>query len=113
LGAHGLVYANVVNMFVRIVWSFGFVRRFLHRQNTDLAFKEFALRPQTYAVGAAVTAMFSALKSNIDSYGDVIPFGLGGSYVLLVLYSEREHIMKLYTKLQETVKFKVTQSKTD
>jgi oligosaccharide translocation protein RFT1 len=84
LGAHGLVYANVVNMFVRIVWSFSFVRRFLHRQDTDLAFKEFALRPQTYAVGAAVTAMFSALKSNIDSYGDVIPFGLGGSYVLLV-----------------------------
>ncbi|KAL2787251.1 Rft protein-domain-containing protein [Aspergillus keveii] len=84
LGAHGLVYANVVNMFVRIVWSFSFVRRFLHRQDTDLAFKEFALRPQTYAVGAAVTAMFSALKANTDSYGDVIPFGLGGSYVLLV-----------------------------
>jgi hypothetical protein len=29
------------------------------------------------------------------------------------LYSEREHIMKLYTKLQEAVKFKFTLSKTD
>ncbi|KAL2802286.1 Rft protein-domain-containing protein [Aspergillus granulosus] len=113
LGANGLVYANIVNMIVRIIWSFSFVRRYLRRHSSDLAFNEFALRPQTYAAGTVVTVLFSAVGSKIPSHGDILSFGLGGCYVLLILYSEREHVMAHYTKLQNALKSKIKRSKTD
>ncbi|KAL2844297.1 Rft protein-domain-containing protein [Aspergillus pseudoustus] len=113
MGARGLVYANIVNMFVRIVWSMRFIRRYLCQHNSDITFNEFALRPQTYAAGAAAMALFSAAEAKLPSYGNILPFGLGGGYVLLMLYSEREHIMTHYTKLQRVIKSRTTRSKTD
>ncbi|KAL3457747.1 Rft protein-domain-containing protein [Aspergillus heterothallicus] len=112
MGARGLVYANIVNMLVRIVWSFNFVQQYLNRHNADLGLNEIALRPQTYASGAAMALLLAAVESRTP-YGDVLRFGLGGGYVLLVLYFERDHIVKHYTKLRGTVKSRIMGPKTD
>ncbi|KAI9367029.1 Rft protein-domain-containing protein [Aspergillus egyptiacus] len=84
LGARGLVYANIVNMSIRILWSFSFVQRYLNRQHSDILLKEFALRPLTYAAAAVMTVLLSTMKFGSDSYEVMIPFIIGGIYILLV-----------------------------
>ncbi|KAL4801389.1 nuclear division Rft1 protein [Aspergillus unguis] len=98
LGARGLVYANIVNMSVRTIWSFCFVRQFLHKQGSSLALNEFTLRPKTYAIGAAVTILFSGSGLKLDSRHEFLPFMIGVVYVLIVFYCEREQAMAYYDK---------------
>ncbi|KAL6235416.1 hypothetical protein BDW75DRAFT_143086 [Aspergillus navahoensis] len=99
LGARGLVYANIVNMSVRIIWSYSFVRKYLRQHKLDLSMNEFALRPSTYAAGAIVAVLLSETRVQPNSYGDLIPFIAGAGYVLLLLYCERQHVMVYYNKI--------------
>ncbi|KAL4974546.1 Rft protein-domain-containing protein [Aspergillus desertorum] len=99
LGARGLVYANIVNMSIRIIWSYSFVRHYLRQHNLDLSMDEFALRPSTYAVGAIVAVLLSETVVQTNPYGDLIPFIVGAGYVLLLLYCERQHVMNYYEKV--------------
>ncbi|KAF7133760.1 hypothetical protein CNMCM5793_005114 [Aspergillus hiratsukae] len=57
LGARGLVYANIVNMTVRIFWSLTFIRKYMHHHDNDIALTEFGLRPHTYIVGFLMTTI--------------------------------------------------------
>ncbi|KAL4785835.1 Rft protein-domain-containing protein [Aspergillus varians] len=106
LGARGLVYANIVNMAVRIIWSFTFVRQYLRQYKLDLCLSEFAPRAPTNAAGAIVAVLLSDMGSRIISEGDLIPFIVGGIYALLVLYCEREHVMTHYIKVYQFFKSK-------
>ncbi|KAL5332162.1 Rft protein-domain-containing protein [Aspergillus crustosus] len=112
LGARGLVYANIVNMSARIIWSFSFIKQYLHQNKFDLELQEFALRPQTYTAGAIVTALLSVSKSNVEPYMASKPFIIGAFYVLIVLYCEREHIMTHYDKIYRFMKAKEPRAKT-
>ncbi|RHZ49888.1 uncharacterized protein CDV56_101622 [Aspergillus thermomutatus] len=57
LGARGLVYANIVNMAVRIFWSLTFIRKYMHHHGNDITLTEFGLRPHTYIVGFLMTTI--------------------------------------------------------
>ncbi|KAL2833218.1 Rft protein-domain-containing protein [Aspergillus cavernicola] len=111
MGARGLVYANIVNMSIRIVWSFSFVREYFRQHKSNLALDEFALRPRTYAAGAIATVILSDVESRISSYRDLISFTVGGLYILLVLYFEKEPIMTHSNRIYQYLRSKGTRSK--
>lgn len=54
LGARGLVYANAVNMFCRIVWSFFFINSYFKRHDVQFGFQE--LIPTVASLLAAGTS---------------------------------------------------------
>ncbi|KAL4937154.1 hypothetical protein BDV06DRAFT_203486 [Aspergillus oleicola] len=83
-GARGLVYANIVNMFVRITWSFSFVRKYFHEHKSELSLSEFNLRPLTYASGAIMAFLLSDMCSRVRPQKDFALFVIGGSYCLQV-----------------------------
>ncbi|RAH45985.1 Rft-1-domain-containing protein [Aspergillus brunneoviolaceus CBS 621.78] len=58
LGAQGMVYANIVNMAVRTIWSFLFIRSFLQRCTLALRPSEFLPRPQTFLAGIMISTAF-------------------------------------------------------
>ncbi|KAL4998091.1 Rft protein-domain-containing protein [Aspergillus recurvatus] len=118
LGARGLVYANIVNMSVRIIWSYSFVQKYLRQHKLELSMNEFALRPSTYAAGAIVAVLLLETEIQTNSYGDLIPFIIGAGYILLLLYCERQHIMVYYDKVyiflrSKNMRSKVQQIKAD
>lgn len=84
LGARGLVYANIVNMSVRIIWSYSFVRNYLRQHRSDLFMNEFSLRSSTYAAGVLVAGLLSNTGVLTKSYGDLILFIVGAGYSLLL-----------------------------
>ncbi|PTU20177.1 hypothetical protein P175DRAFT_0439402 [Aspergillus ochraceoroseus IBT 24754] len=84
LGARGLVYANIVNMAVRIIWSFSFIRRYLRQYKQDLALAEFSVRPHTYVAGAVITAVLYQAEFWPKFNGALTPFIFGAIYILLV-----------------------------
>lgn len=51
-GAYGLVWANILNMAVRIAWSYWFIKMYLRRHKNDLTIFEIALNSRTYGVCA-------------------------------------------------------------
>ncbi|KAL4947748.1 Rft protein-domain-containing protein [Aspergillus filifer] len=104
LGARGLVYANIVNMFIRIVWSFSFIRRYLQQQKTHLSPREFSLRPATYASGAVAAVFLSDVCRKVRPHSDLTLFIAGGVYVLQVLFCEREDIILLYARVYESLR---------
>ncbi|KAL4737398.1 Rft protein-domain-containing protein [Aspergillus similis] len=118
LGARGLVYANIVNMSVRIIWSYSFIRKYLRQHRSDLSMNEFTLRSSTYVAGALVAVLSSITGVLTKSYGDLILFIVGTGYVLLLLYCERQHVMVYYYKFclllrSKNMRSKVQQIKAD
>lgn len=85
LGAHGMVYANIVNMAVRIVWSFSFIRSFLSRHNSDMALSELTPRPLTCIAGAIMSTILTTRHSEASGSGNAgEALTLGVIYILLV-----------------------------
>ncbi|KAE8375809.1 Rft protein-domain-containing protein [Aspergillus bertholletiae] len=52
LGAHGLIWVNIINMAVRTAWSFMFLRSYFFLHGSSLALAEFCPRPRTWVAGA-------------------------------------------------------------
>ncbi|KAJ5172259.1 hypothetical protein N7492_004852 [Penicillium capsulatum] len=57
MGAEGLLLANAVNMTVRTLWSYFFIRSYLQKHSNGLHAKELCLRPITYILGATATTL--------------------------------------------------------
>ncbi|EPS31277.1 hypothetical protein PDE_06232 [Penicillium oxalicum 114-2] len=84
MGAYGLVLANIVNMAVRTVWSYNFIRKYFARQGDGISATELSMRPLTCAVGVVATA-FVIRQGFEDSDGGIIQAILfSGVYGLLV-----------------------------
>ncbi|GFF28368.1 oligosaccharide translocation protein RFT1 [Aspergillus udagawae] len=86
LGARGLVYANMVNMTVRILWSLNFIRKYMHSHDNDITLTEFSLSPYTYIVGflmTTITILGPELFHN-DIHGLIQAAGFCASYAILV-----------------------------
>ncbi|KKK24430.1 hypothetical protein ARAM_001975 [Aspergillus rambellii] len=113
LGARGLVYANIVNMAVRIIWSFSFIRRYLRQYKQDLALAEFSVRPHTYVAGAVITAVLYQAEFWPKFNGALTPFIFGAIYILLVFYFERDYIIPHYTRVYQLLRTRVRRSKSD
>lgn len=64
LGAEGLVWANVLNMLFRIIWSTNFISAYLKRNGTQLETGTILPKPATIAAAvAALAAMIQVEKT--------------------------------------------------
>ncbi|KAL6408820.1 oligosaccharidyl-lipid flippase [Ilyonectria robusta] len=98
LGAIGLVVANMINMFCRIVWSGVFINRFFTRHGADFSFLSFLANGTTGAVASLAAVLLHQLKSPDTSDGPIkslikvaattIPV------LLLILFFERHFIIE-------------------
>lgn len=81
LGAYGLVLANIVNMAVRTIWSYWFIRSFLRKNGSSLTTSEVSIAPATYALAAVGTIASQVLPGLRQSIIPAIAFS--GAYALL------------------------------
>ncbi|RDL37955.1 Rft-containing protein [Venustampulla echinocandica] len=81
LGAEGLVWANVMNMAFRIVWSTVFITSFLRRQGTNLDLGQILPRGPTIAAGVATYAVLARMASTF--HGGISDFLKSGSITLV------------------------------
>jgi oligosaccharide translocation protein RFT1 len=68
-GAVGLVWANVINMSIRTIWSFFYIRNYLRQNNSDLEISEFSPQLQTFGV-LVLAASWRAVEPS-PSYDDL------------------------------------------
>jgi oligosaccharide translocation protein RFT1 len=86
MGAEGLVWANTVNMAVRIVWSSSFIDDYLKRNNSNLSILEVMPEPATIAVGVVTATVLTQVKSTLTGgVEDFIKCGLVASAFIVVV----------------------------
>lgn len=85
-GAQGLVWANVVNMLLRVVWSSSFIRRYFHRNGVGFDFKHILPTPGAVAVGVGLVSVASRMDDpSTDAFVKLIGLvSIGGAAVLLM-----------------------------
>lgn len=84
MGADGLVLANAVNMAVRTLWSYLFIRSYLCRHSSTLQAKEVGLRPITYVLGAIATALMTSQSFSAQNLG-IIPATTASAIFALIV----------------------------
>ncbi|KAJ5721147.1 uncharacterized protein N7483_009081 [Penicillium malachiteum] len=101
MGAYGLVLANIVNMAVRILWSYMFIRSYLAQHEGGLRVADVSIHPVSYVLGilATVTMITQGLSAADQDLLTVIAFS--GTYALV--YVEREYLTGQAMRLIEMV----------
>lgn len=84
LGAYGLVLANMINMAVRTLWSFSFIRTYFRRNSSGLCPEEVCLQPVTYVLGAVATMLMATQSLSAQSWGIMPAIAFAIIYGLLV-----------------------------
>lgn len=86
LGASGLVWASIVTMALRLLWSYRFIRAYFRRHESELTLSDATLRLATVAAGVVSASIMPAGQehpvSNIKSL--LMALGFGAAYTLLV-----------------------------
>lgn len=100
LGAQGLVYANCVNMALRIIWNMSFIRSYFRQNGSSFDIRP--TLPSMYSIAAAV-AIPGTLRG---SSGVFKQYGLAGELVRTggiavafgcqLLFSERDYFIRCY-----------------
>lgn len=85
-GALGLVWANIINMSIRTVWSYLFIKKYLRQHNNDLTISEISLGRQTYGICALALSIMSAVRQSSEkNFHDTIRIlGVGSACALLM-----------------------------
>ncbi|CAA9959185.1 Oligosaccharide translocation protein [Pyrenophora teres f. maculata] len=106
MGGNGVVFANTVNMGLRIVWNTWFIKSFFARNGSGFSVLE--TLPSLTAVAPAVviptlmqTRPGISFLSRFGVLGELISMGaVGGLYALHVLFFEREFLVDCYRMLR-------------
>lgn len=72
MGAPGLVWANIVSMFLRITWSFWFIQSCLKHNNSTLQFQTLLPSPWSVLSGLLVSAYLHSRTSTIQRLQDLL-----------------------------------------
>ena len=73
MGAEGLVWANVINMALRIIWSISFIDGYLKRNGSSVGILEVMPEPATIAVSLVTTPILAQIKATFTGgLGDLI-----------------------------------------
>jgi len=104
-GAYGLVWANILNMAVRIVWSYWFIKMYLRRHKNDLTISEIALNSHTYGACALTIGIMHVIHKapGEELYDLAKRLFFGAACAILILYSEKELLLQHYTKIYQMV----------
>ncbi|KAM0668828.1 hypothetical protein MY8738_006563 [Beauveria namnaoensis] len=105
LGAQGLVYANIVNMFCRIIWSLLFIKRYFARYNENFSVRK--LIPDE-AIAASVSTFAGLFQTGIEkeSYEKPITAAIiigssGVVLLMLILFIEKDFLVECVNSLGE------------
>ncbi|ATY58824.1 oligosaccharide translocation RFT1 [Cordyceps militaris] len=108
LGAQGLVYANIVNMFCRILWSLLFIKRYFTRYNDNFSVRKI-IPDETIAVSVSTFAGLyqTGIVKDIDKTPITAIIMIGSSGVvllLLILFMEKDFLLQCVDSLGEPPK---------
>lgn len=86
MGADGLVWANAINMALRILWSSSFIKAYLKRNGGRLNIFAMMPQPATIAVGVITAAALAQMQGNFTGGAiDFLKSGLvAGTFTLLL-----------------------------
>jgi len=86
MGAEGLVWANAINMALRILWSSSFISSYLKRNGSRFSMSAIMPQPATIAVGVSTAAVLSQMQANFTGgVIDIIKSGVvAGVFVVLL-----------------------------
>lgn len=86
LGAQGLVLANMVNMFARLLWSYAFIKAYFVHRKKEFALSNVSLRLRTYAAAGMSAALMMAQPEyfTTSSRGLLRAIAFGAAYTLVV-----------------------------
>ena len=86
LGAEGLVWANAMNMAIRILWSTAFISAYLRRHGTKLEFAELLPKATTIAAGVGTFAVLAQMEKGFTGgLADFIKSGVVAGGFAMVL----------------------------
>jgi oligosaccharide translocation protein RFT1 len=86
MGAEGLLWANAINMVLRILWSSIFIKAYLERNGSHLSIVTMMPRPATIAAGVSTAAVLAQMHGkSTGGVIDIIKSGLvAGAFILLL-----------------------------
>lgn len=86
MGAEGLVWANVLNMSFRVVWSTAFITSYLKRHGSSISISEIAPTNLTIAAGLGTYAVLrQTAKTFTGTFTDLIKSGLVTAVFVIIL----------------------------
>ncbi|KAI9769499.1 MAG: Oligosaccharide translocation protein rft1 [Geoglossum simile] len=101
-GAQGLVWANFVNMALRILWSTWFIAGYLRRNGGSLELESMMPSVGSMSAGIASWAALALLRQGFTGrMSDTIKSGVvGGTLLVLLLFFERGYLVHCYRLLR-------------
>ncbi|KAJ4159206.1 uncharacterized protein LMH87_008114 [Akanthomyces muscarius] len=104
-GAQGLVYANIVNMFCRIIWSLLFIKRYFTRYNENFSVRKL-IPDETIAVSVSTFAGLyqTGIAKEIDETPITAAIMISSSGVvllILILFMEKDFLVECVDSLGE------------
>lgn len=86
LGAQGLVLANIVNMAVRILWSYFFIKSYFGRHKNHLGLADVSLHLCSYLAGVITTSVLLSKRVYVATnlHSTIGIFIAGVAYILLM-----------------------------
>jgi len=86
MGAEGLVWANAINMALRILWSSSFINAYLTRNGSRFSMSAMMPQPATIAVGVSTAAILSKMQAKFTGGAiDIIESGMvAGAFIILL-----------------------------
>lgn len=87
LGATGLVYANMANMFVRIIWCSAFIKKYLRQNNSTIETSDVLPTWSTMALAAGTLSILydRRLQHGKDGLDDMVLLGSISACFLILL----------------------------
>ncbi|KJY01370.1 hypothetical protein TI39_contig293g00022 [Zymoseptoria brevis] len=108
LGAKGLVWANCVNMGLRIVFNLSFVSSYFERNGQDFSIAKILPNPYAIAATAVVPSLIARSASLLAQYGllgDLVRVGgVGAVFALFVVAMERRFLLDCDEKIASFAK---------
>ncbi|KAI1006626.1 hypothetical protein K3495_g1600 [Podosphaera aphanis] len=101
LGPQGLVYANSLNMILRVIWATTFIRSYLARWKIAVGFETLLPRLETVAAGVGAFGILRQLEKDFEGHllDAVKTGGVACLLLLIICIAERKHLIECYTRL--------------
>ncbi|TVY43315.1 Oligosaccharide translocation protein [Lachnellula subtilissima] len=98
MGAKGLVWANVLNMSFRVIWSTAFITSYLKRHDSTFSLGEIAPAPLTIAAGLGTYAVLRQTATTFNGgFTDHIKSGgVAAVFVVILAFSERAYLLQCW-----------------
>jgi oligosaccharide translocation protein RFT1 len=86
MGAEGLVWANAINMALRILWSSSFIGAYLKRNGSRFSMPAMMPQPATIAVGVSTAAVLSQMQAKFTGGAiDILKSAVvAGAFIVLL-----------------------------